>query len=1290
MLCVRFAAWRTDEGITSMGNRANSQQAKRAGRLEQLEARYLMTAMPAGGFLGGAITHHALDDQTPMLEEHQEQTPDFWITDDAALDESLDGYLRGIESALANAHDQTGLTTVRNTYGFLGGGQTVAVIDSGIAYDHYALGSGFGTGSRVVGGWDFTGEYDADPYDDGPSGSHGTHVSGIVGADSGSNTGVAPEVDLVGLRVFDDSGAGFFSWVENALDWVHTNQYSFENPITTVNLSLGVSGWNSDTLPTWAMLEDEFAQLEADGIFIAVSAGNSFTSYDDVGLSYPAASTHVVPVMSADDSGLLSYYSQRHSRAIAAPGRGIVSTVPDYAGDNNGQTDDYRSFSGTSMASPYVAGASVIIREAMEFVGYTGITQDTIYDHMIATADTFFDAATNQSYNRLNLESAFTALMPADDYGSSVAEAYDLGTIGGGVVGSSMSSTLGESSAATVDDGVISTLSDADYFSFTAGLTGTVSFTASNTHDLVASWDTGGGSVSGANGEILTLDVVSGQTYAVGIATSAGLGYYDLAIDAESSFTFTDWGDVTQSVLYDQSATGETWFRIEASQDGFLTAEAFFEDAAGVIDLDLFDTNLEQIAIGTGTGDWDRVDTYATAGEEYFVRVTGTNASIDFRLTNLVSLTGTSSAIVAGTAGDDSFGFVAGTPHVVTVNSVMYDLNATDTVTFLGGIGADTIIMTGTSGNETATLRNGISVLDGNGFIATATNAEFVSVNGSGGQDVANFFDSAGNDIFTATPTSAELVGDGFEYHADGFNQVYAYATAGGTDRADLYDSAGDDRFISRASTNEATMSGDGFIGNVQGFDQTVAHATAGGTDRADFYDSSGDDRYIARAVTEEASMTGSGYTNTAISFERNSAYASLGGTDRADFYDSSGDDRFAARAAMDDAFMAGDGYYNYAHGFERNSAYSTSGGTDQADFYDSSGDDRFAARVALDDAYMSGSGYYNYARGFSQNSAYATAGGGSDRADFYDSTGDDRFIARAVTSEAFMSGGGYESYAKGFGQNIAYASAGGIDRADFYDSAGDDRYIARAVTNEASMSGNGYSNSAEGFERNSAYATSGGTDRADFYDGVGDDRYAARAAMDDAYMSGDGYYNYARGFERNSAYASSGGMDRADFYDSTGDDRFAARIALDDAYMTGTGYLNYARGFGQNSAYATAGGGIDRADFYDSVGDDLYVVQAIANEATMSGGGYTSFARGFDLNTAYATEGGADQTDFYDSSGDDNLYVRDLAITMTTIGAQYAANGFEPADLYSQNGGVDVADIDVTDYIFNLIGDWN
>ena len=230
---------------------------------------------------------------------------------------------------LVDAQEASGGNYAREKYGFAGSGQTVAVIDSGIAYDHFALGGGFGEGYRVVGGWDFTEENDGDPYDDAPAGYHGTHVAGIIGSNDDTFTGVAPAVDMVALRVFNDQGEGSFAWVEDALQWVHEHRHAFASPITTVNLSLGMD-WNSNAVPTWTTLEDEFSQLADDGIFIAVAAGNAFAEHQAVGLSYPASSQHVVPVASHNQDGLLSEFSQRNHRVLAAPGQSIASTAPDY------------------------------------------------------------------------------------------------------------------------------------------------------------------------------------------------------------------------------------------------------------------------------------------------------------------------------------------------------------------------------------------------------------------------------------------------------------------------------------------------------------------------------------------------------------------------------------------------------------------------------------------------------------------------------------------------------------------------------------------------------------------------------------------------------------------------------------------------------------------------------------------------------------------------------------------------------------------------------------------------
>lgn len=425
------------------------------------------------------------------------------------------------ESHAATPHELTGLDVVRTKYGFRGAGQTVAIIDSGVAYDHLALGGGFGPNHRVVAGWDFA-ENDSNPYDDGPAGSHGTHVAGIVAAADGpADVGVAPGADLVALRVFNDAGGASLDWLESALRWVHENRNAFAYPITAVNLSVG-AGWNSDVPPPSATLEEELSQLEADGIFVSAAAGNNFAGFSAPGLDYPAASPHVVPVMSVDDNGQLSFFSQRLSRAIGAPGRLINSTVPDYAGNRDGVPIDFALRQGTDMSAAYVTGASVLVREAMGMVGNTNVSQQTIYDHMLATADSIFDSATEQYYRRLNLQAAIDALIPADDYGSTADAAHDWGSVGAG----------------THFAGLIADDSDVDFFGFTAATTGTALVSTTASYYLDPVWTVADGNIPltvDGGGNLMVFPVTAGRRYTLGLSSQAGAGRFDGMVSVSTS-----------------------------------------------------------------------------------------------------------------------------------------------------------------------------------------------------------------------------------------------------------------------------------------------------------------------------------------------------------------------------------------------------------------------------------------------------------------------------------------------------------------------------------------------------------------------------------------------------------------------------------------------------------------------------------------------------------------------------------------------------------------------------------
>ncbi|MAR08938.1 MAG: hypothetical protein CL681_03055 [Blastopirellula sp.] len=902
----------------------NRYMLSRQSQLEMVEARLVFANQLLGDLCLGD-----LHDEVPQDVSQQTQT-------------------------LAAAHDQTGASFVQNQFGFTGHGQTVAVIDSGIAYDHVALGGGLGADYRVVGGWDFTEENDADPYDDGPAGYHGTHVAGIIGSDDPDHRGVASQVDLVALRVFNDQGTGQFGWIEDALQWVHDNQNTFEYPITTVNLSIGTN-WNDDELPMWAMLEDEFQQLHEDGIFVAVSAGNSFGKFRDTGLSYPAVSPYVVPVSSVGADGSLSSFSQRHSRSIGAPGERIYSTVPDHVAGGDGVADDWQPASGTSMASPYVAGASVLLRQAMEFVGYTDITQDTINSHLRSTADAFFDSATNANYLRINLESALNALMPADDFGSSIISAHNMGSLG----------------ETTQVSGLVGTLQDRDYFTFVADAHGTVALSAETSHQLTVDWQ-----LEGAVGElqdgVFSFDVMAGQQYTVSVGTSDGIGFYELAVEAQVDNRVdipvvddppvapsplpptTELGVIDFLELLGGDTAQDRQYQLIAGRTGTLTVEALFQHAGGDVDLEVYDAQGQVIATSESVTDNERIDIEVLAGQRYTLRVTGEREGVALRLANLVTHEN-GVVYVNGTTGDDQLTVAVGESTRVVINDVTYEFENVGEIHVDGRGGRDAAHVVGSEQRDTVTLGAGTAELKSRGYRVVVEDVADITVDGRGGRDNVTLFDSIHDDTITTSFSETKMTGGEYASTAINFEIVYGHANAGGYDTVTMYDTEGRDRFY--ASPSFARMIGSGFYHDLRGFEKVTARASST-KDIARLYDSSGVDQLLA--TPDYTLLRGDGFSNEARGFGRVFAYSNAGGHDTARLYDSQGDDRFYATSQY--GVLTGDGFYNNARGFSRVTAYAT-GGSDEAYLFQRRATEAHYERTGYSAIY--GSGFSASVRGF-------------------------------------------------------------------------------------------------------------------------------------------------------------------------------------------------------------------------------------------------------------------------------------------------------------------------------------
>jgi subtilisin family serine protease len=608
-----------------------------------------------------------------------------------------------LETHLQESHVATGWNQVQQQFGLTGKGQTVAVIDSGIAWDHVALGKGFGSGYRVVGGWDFTEENDANPYDDGPVGFHGTHVAGIIGSDDATYPGVAPDVDLVALRVFNDAGQGQLAWVERALQWVHDNRNSFENPITTVNLSLGTV-WNSNVVPAWATLEEEFQTLFNDGIVVTASAGNSFQQYLSPGLSYPAASPNVLPVASVDGDGSLSDFSQRNDHVIAAPGRNIVSTVPDHVLGRDGKVDDFTAASGTSMAAPYVAGASVLVRQAMEMVGFAGINLTTIAGHLHDTADSVYDAVTGHRYDRLNLERAIDTLIPDDDVGDTFQSAaqFDLAT----------GHTL---------NGWVNTLGDQDVYRFTPASSGSLHIDADSRWLDSLHWSlqsSSGQELSHGALDASNVNLIAGQTYQLVVSAEHQIGsfQFDLTFTSQATggggeHSVPPLGSATDlgAVQYlEQSFNAGQTLRVQASQTGVFSVQWTNHDAAsGSLALTrdggsvLRDSTWENGAL--------RIDMDVAAGQWLNIQLPGNAVDQgDLVLANVLTQTGTSLSL-RGTLMADQIGVDLSSGLKLSFGDIdyAYPAGAIKQLSIDAYVGNDELTVVGSALSDKVELRPG-------------------------------------------------------------------------------------------------------------------------------------------------------------------------------------------------------------------------------------------------------------------------------------------------------------------------------------------------------------------------------------------------------------------------------------------------------------------------------------------------------------------------------------------------------------------------------------------------------
>jgi subtilisin family serine protease len=233
----------------------------------------------------------------------------------------------------------------------------VAVIDSGVDYTHPDLAANIWVNTREipgngidddgngfiddVRGWDFV-QRDNTPTD--PNG-HGTHVAGTIAAVNNSfgATGVAYNAQIMPVRALDANGSGSSANIAAGI------RYAANNGADVINLSLG-GGFSSE-------IQSAIQYATQVGAMVVMASGNESQSQP----SYPSrlANQYGIAVGAVDRNNKVASFSNGAGTStlnyVVAPGVNVYSTTP-----NN----TYRSFSGTSMATPHVAGVAALILSA--------------------------------------------------------------------------------------------------------------------------------------------------------------------------------------------------------------------------------------------------------------------------------------------------------------------------------------------------------------------------------------------------------------------------------------------------------------------------------------------------------------------------------------------------------------------------------------------------------------------------------------------------------------------------------------------------------------------------------------------------------------------------------------------------------------------------------------------------------------------------------------------------------------------------------------------------------------
>lgn len=241
-----------------------------------------------------------------------------------------------------------------------GEGITVAILDTGCDYNHPDL------RDRIIGGRNFTKDDGGNPELFMDYNGHGTHVAGTIAAsmkDYGV-VGVAPEASLLILKVLGKNGSGQYDWIINAI------HYAIESKVDVISMSLG--GSNNVGELHEAIKK---AVIEHNILVVCAAGNNGDGDHGTDEYAYPGSYNEVISVGAVTLERKMSRFSNSNNEIdLVAPGEKITSTYL------NGK---YATLSGTSMATPHVTGALVLLKNLCNNHFERKLTEPELYAQLI-------------------------------------------------------------------------------------------------------------------------------------------------------------------------------------------------------------------------------------------------------------------------------------------------------------------------------------------------------------------------------------------------------------------------------------------------------------------------------------------------------------------------------------------------------------------------------------------------------------------------------------------------------------------------------------------------------------------------------------------------------------------------------------------------------------------------------------------------------------------------------------------------------------------------------------------